>query len=140
MTKLPCGTTLRVYGMAFDARAFVRRHRIRTWSLWNRGEPPVPELPPLDHGGFTVRVSDATDTFEQMEDAARFLRKHRAKLAKVRAGRHVEELWLEVTFPMDAANAVTCLRVPRSVVNLAAELGITFVITAIPRNLAQLKK
>ena len=140
MTKLRCGTTLRVYGKDFDARSFIKRHAIRTRHLWNCGESPVPDVTPLPHGGFTLGVSDAIDPFQQMNDAAKFLRKHRAMLIKVGSCRQVEEVWLEVDFPMHGANGLTSFMVPRTVVNLAAELGVKFVITAIPRELARLKK
>ena len=135
-----CGTTLRVFGKAFDARAFAKRHKMKTQHLWNRGESPVPALPPLDNGGFMLRVSDAVDTFEQMEDAARFLRRHRAKLVALGDIDKVEEVWLEVTFPMHGAKRVTAFMVPRLVVGLAAELGIKLVIIAVPRDMARLKR
>jgi hypothetical protein len=139
-TKLRCGTTLRVFGAAFDARAFVKRHKIKTEYLWNEGEPPVPELPPLEHGGFLLRVSDSIAPFDQMDDAAKYLRKHRAMLIKISGCQQVEEVWLEVNFPMLEAKQVTSFMVPRSLINLAAKLGIKFVITAIPRAMARLKK
>lgn len=139
MTKLRCGTTLRAYGKAFDARSFVKRHAITTEHVWNCGEPPVSELPPLEHGGFTLRVSDAIDAAKQMDDAAKFLRRHHPILVAAKACRQVEELWLEVAFPMRSDNGVTSFAVPRSVIDLTAELDIQFVISALPRDMARLR-
>jgi hypothetical protein len=87
-----------------------------------------------------LRASDATDPFQQMQDTAKFLRRYRATLVKTGGCPQVEELWLEIDFPMHGAKRLTSFMVTRVVVNQAAELSIKFVITAVPRALARFNK
>jgi hypothetical protein len=133
MAELRCGCVLRVFGGAFAARAFVRRHRIAAIHVWDPGERPAPECPPLDHGGFAIRVSDATDTFAQMNDVSTFLRRHARILVVIRNSRRIRHRWLEVSFSLPAGRGPHSFEIPRGVVERAAQFGLTFHISAIPR-------
>jgi hypothetical protein len=131
--KPRCGTVLRVFGRSFRARSFVARHGVEARDVWNRGEPPVPELPPLDHGGFTVRVSDAADAHEQIHDVAAFLRRFNHLMEAVRDARDVQGRWLELTYRTEPRDRPTRLRVPRAVITSLAAFDLELIATATAR-------
>ena len=133
MAQLRYGCVLRVFGGAFAARAFVRRHRIAASRVWDSGERPAPDCPPLDHGGFTIRVSDATDTFAQMNDVSTFLRRRARILVAIRNSPRIRHRWLEASFSLPAARGPHSFEIPRGVVERAAQFGLAFHIIAIPR-------
>jgi hypothetical protein len=131
--KRRCGTVLRVFGRSFDARSFVARHGIDANHVWGRGESPAPELPPLDHGGFMVRVSESAEAHEQVDDVADFVRRFAALLTAVRKARSVEGRWLEFTYRTESRGRSTTLRVPRMLIESMADFRLELVATAAPR-------
>lgn len=65
MVKIACGVILRVFGRGFQAREFLRGRRIKTYDVWEEGEPaPIKGAPLFQHGGFMVEVSQADDAFQ----------------------------------------------------------------------------
>ena len=111
-------------------------HGLSAEHLWNRGEPPVPELPPLPHGGFTLRISDAPEAHEQIRDAAAFLRRSKRLMQAIRDARRVQGRWLEASYRVDPGEHPTTLCIPSALVQALAQLNIEIVATAVPRAVA----
>jgi hypothetical protein len=137
---------LRVCGKKFDPAKYLASSTLKPYSVFLRGEiasRPKGALHQLS--GFKVDVSrrGGDDVAGQVDDAIRFLKKHRRTLGRLRSLAAVEDIRLD--FPVD-------LRIdrkhifaqydyfPPELVSLAGALGCGLEMSVYPRDLLSLAK
>jgi hypothetical protein len=137
---------LRVCGKKFNPAKYLTSSTLKPYSIFQRGEIASPRKGTLHQvSGFKVDVSRpaADDLAGQVDDAVRFLKKHRRTLARLRSLPEVEDIRLD--FPVD-------LRIdrkhifaqydyfPPELVSLAGALGCGLEMSIYPRDLLSLAK
>ena len=127
---------LRVSGVNFDPRGFLRNSTIKACSGYLRGEPrrlARPDGPKCTTSGFTASVSDAdwSDLLAQSADAVAFIEKHEAELLKLRGLPEVDDMRLD--FPIERRDVfVQCDFFPSSLVMAAGRVGLGLELSVYP--------
>lgn len=127
---------LRVNGLAFDPKAYLRTSAMTACSGHIRGRPRLKTKPDgrrYEDSGFTVNVSDASwsNLAAQVRDAVTFIVTHETELAALAAMSEVDDMRLD--FPVFRRDVfVQCEIFPRDLVTLAGRVGLTLELSIYP--------
>lgn len=127
---------LRVNGVTFDPRAYLRTSTMTACAGHLRGQPRRRTKPDGDRhadSGFVVRVSEASwsNLAEQARDAVTFIVTHEAELAALAVMPDVDDVRLD--FPVYRRDVfVQCELFPRDLVRLAGRVGLALELSLYP--------
>jgi hypothetical protein len=134
------GCYFKVAGTRFDPDAFLATTALNPYNIWHSGEP-VAKVGPRSNrihewSGFVCNVSDVDgDLSLQIEDAVKFLDKHKADLVKLAVDPTVEDCRLDFGFDCRVGQEDVVVQgewLPVELLKLAGDLKVNIALSIYP--------